>query len=130
VFFEPFLAVARLLPQNWFFQAQAGVEIPADSDRAETEMFWRGAMGWSFASSDGLGRLWSPMLEVLGGAPADFEEADWSLLPQVQVTLSARQHIRVNAGVEVPLNGRDRRPTRMVFYFLWDWFDGGLTSGW
>jgi hypothetical protein len=22
------------------------------------------------------------------------------------------------------------RPSRFVFYFLWDWFDGGLTDGW
>jgi hypothetical protein len=42
----------------------------------------------------------------------------------MQVTLSTGQHIRVNAGVQIPVNRRDELPTRFVFYFLWDWFDG------
>jgi hypothetical protein len=74
--------------------------------------------------------MWSPMLEFLGSATVDFDEINWSLLPQMQVTLSTRQHIRVNAGVQVSVNRRDERPTRFVFYVLWDWFDGGLTDGW
>jgi hypothetical protein len=128
--FEPYLAFARVLPREWFLQAQGGVEIPADSDKAETEVFWRWALGKSFSAGGGLGRMWSPILEFLGSADSDFEETDWSLLPQMQVSLSTRQHVRVNAGVEIPLNRGDERPTRFVFYFLWDWFDGGLTDGW
>ncbi len=130
VVFEPFLAFARILPREWFFQAQGGAEIPTDSQKAESEFFWRAAIGRSFAEDSGLGRLWSPMLEVLGSADSDFEETGWSLLPQMQVSLSTRQHVRVNAGVEIPVNRGDERPTRFVFYFLWDWFDGGLLDGW
>ncbi|HEY7818729.1 MAG TPA: c-type cytochrome [Vicinamibacteria bacterium] len=130
VFFEPFLAYARLLPREWFLQAQGGVEIPADPDRAETELFWRAVVGWSLSASGGFGRTWSPMLEVLGSADSNFEETDWSLLPQIQVTLSQRQHIRLNGGIEVPVTRAGDRPSRFVFYFLWDWFDGGLTDGW
>ena len=128
--FEPFLAFARILSPNWFLQAQGGAEFPTDSEKAERELFWRGAIGRSFAAAGGFGRLWSPMLEVLGSADTDFEETSWSLVPQMQVTLSTRQHIRVNAGVQIPVNRRDELPTRFVFYFLWDWFDGGLTDGW
>ena len=128
--FEPYLAFARVLPQEWFFQAQGGAELPADSEKAERELFSRGAIGRSFAAAGGFGRMWSPMLEFLGSATVDFDETNWSLLPQMQVTLSTRQHIRVNAGVQIPVNRRDERPTRFVFYFLWDWFDGGLTDGW
>jgi hypothetical protein len=128
--FEPYLAFARVLPQEWFFQAQGGAELPADSEKAERELFWRGALGRSFSAGGGFGRMWSPMLEFLGSATVDFDEINWSLLPQMQVTLSTRQHIRVNAGVQVSVNRRDERPTRFVFYVLWDWFDGGLTDGW
>ncbi len=31
---------------------------------------------------------------------------------------------------EIPVNPSDERPTGFVFYFLGDWFDGGLTDGW
>jgi len=128
--FEPYLAFARVLPQEWFFQAQGGAELPADSEKAERELFWRGTIGRSFAAAGGFGRMWSPMLEFLGSSSAGFDETNWSLLPQMQVTLSTRQHVRVNAGAEIPLTRRDRRPARFVFYFMWDWFDGGLTDGW
>jgi hypothetical protein len=128
--FEPYLAFARVLPQEWFLQAQGGIEIPADSDEAESEVFWRWALGKSLSAGGGFGRMWSPMIEFLGSADTDFEETDWSLLPQMQVSLSTRQHVRLNAGVEIPLNRGDERPARFVFYFLWDWFDGGLTDGW
>jgi len=128
--FEPYLAFARVLPREWFFQAHGGAELPADSEKAESELFWRGALGRSFSAGGGFGRMWSPMLEVLGSADVDFEEKSWSILPQMQVSLSTRQHIRVNAGVQIPVNRRDERPTRLVFYFLWDWFDGGLADGW
>jgi mono/diheme cytochrome c family protein len=128
--FEPFVAYGRILSPDWFLQLQGGGEIPADSEKADKEIFWRGAIGRSFAASAGFGRLWSPMLEVLGSADFDFEETNWSVVPQMQVTLSARQHIRANAGVVVPVNRREERATALVFYFLWDWFDGGLTDGW
>jgi hypothetical protein len=128
--FEPFVAYGRILSPDWFLHLQGGAELSADSEKAENEIFWRGAIGRSVSGSGGFGRLWSPMLEFLGSADTAFEEASWSLIPQMQVTLSARQHIRVNAGVETPLTRRDERPTRFLFYFLWDWFDGGLTDGW
>jgi hypothetical protein len=52
------------------------------------------------------------------------------LVPQVQVTLSTRQHVMASLGVRVPLNERADRPTRLLFYVLWDWFDGPLFGGW
>jgi hypothetical protein len=48
----------------------------------------------------------------------------------MQVTLSVRQHVMVNAGVRIPVNERAGRSTQFVMYFLWDWFDGNLVSGW
>lgn len=130
VLVEPFLAFAQILPRDWFLQAQGGVELPLDTEKAEREVFLRTALGFSIASDRGFGRTWSPMIELIGSADFDFEETSWSVLPQVQVTLSRRQHVRVNLGVALPLNRRDDRATQLVFYGLWDWFDGGLTDGW
>jgi hypothetical protein len=46
------------------------------------------------------------------------------------VTLSKRQHVRANVGLQVPVTNRAGRPMQVVFYFLWDWFDGRLLEGW
>lgn len=126
---EPFVTFGQILRGDSFVQAQAGFEIPASRD-ADSEGFWRAAVGRSFQQGR-FGRTWSPMVEVLGvRVLADGAVAHWDLVPQVQITLNARQHLRVNGGLRLPVNDRrDRSPT-VIFYFLWDWFDGGLLEGW
>jgi hypothetical protein len=52
------------------------------------------------------------------------------MVPQVQITLNTRQHIRLNVGLRVPLNETSERSTEFVVYLLWDWFDGGFFDGW
>ena len=128
--FEPFVAFGQILPRDSFLQVQAGVELPFDTERAEKEAFWRAAFGRSLLEH-GYGRSWSPMLEVLGAAElTSGGETTWDLVPQMQVSLSRRQHIVVSAGVRVPINGRDDRGSAFLSYLLWDWFDGGFFDGW
>jgi hypothetical protein len=128
--FEPFVAFGQILPRDSFVQAQVGFEFPFDQDVAGNEFFWRGVVGKSFTQGE-FGRTWSPMVEVLGVTELEGDEpALWDLVPQMQVTLSRRQHIMINVGVRVPLNERDGRGTEVLTYFLWDWFDGGLFDGW
>ncbi len=128
--FEPFVAFGQILPREAFVQFQAGLELPFDRGRAEQEAFWRGAVGTTFTRGR-FGRAWSPIVELLAGRElGEGGTTHWDLLPQLQVTLSRRQHIMINAGVRIPLDDRTGRPTQVVSYFLWDWFDGGLTDGW
>ena len=71
------------------------------------------------------------MIELV--AARELEEGErthWDIVPQVQVSLSLRQHVLVNAGLQVPLNERSGRSTRFIAYLLWDWFDGGFLDGW
>jgi hypothetical protein len=56
--------------------------------------------------------------------------ANIDVVPQFQVTLNRRQHVRVNVGLQIPATNTQGRSTQVVFYFLWDWFDGGLLEGW
>jgi hypothetical protein len=127
--FEPFVAFGQMLPADSFIQAQSGFEFPFAQDRVN-EFFWRGAIGKSFVQGR-FGRSWSPMIEVLGAKElVEGEQALWDVVPQMQVTLSTRQHIMINVGVRVPVNERDSRRTQVLTYFLWDWFDGGLFDGW
>jgi hypothetical protein len=127
---EPSVAVGQLLPADAFLQFQGGLEMATDRSRADHEAFWRLAVGRTFTQGR-FGRAWSPMLEVLGSRELDGGDgARWELVPQMQVTLPTRQHIMLNAGVRVPAGARDGRPTRLMVYLLWDWFDGGFFEGW
>jgi mono/diheme cytochrome c family protein len=128
--FEPFVAFGQILPADGFLQLQGGLELPVDRKRAGREAFWRAALGKSFTEGR-FGRSWSPIVELL--AARDLEEGatiQWDLVPQMQVTLSRRQHIMINAGLRFPLSARSGRSTQVITYFLWDWFDGGLLDGW
>lgn len=129
--FEPFLAAGKIFPRNTFVHLQAGAELPTDRDKAEAEAFWRTAVGATF-EQPGFGRAWSPMVEILGARELEQgQTVQWDAVPQMQVTLNQRQHLMINAGVRIPLTGRDDgRRAQFVTYFLWDWFDGGLRDGW
>lgn len=121
VVFEPMILVAKLLPSNGAVQLQAGVEIPEDV------VFWRGAVGKTFTAGR-FGRSFSPMLEILGEYAE--ERSHWDAVPQVQVSLNKRQHVLASAGYRFALTEREFRSDALVFYVLWDWFDGGFFSGW
>jgi hypothetical protein len=129
--FEGFAAYAQLLPKNSFLQFQGGGELPTHQDDAARAVFWRTTLGTTLAGDRGFGRQWSPMVEVLADREfATGEKTNWDLLPQIQVALNKRQHIRANIGFRVPVNNRVGRSTALVFYLLWDIFDGGLLDGW
>lgn len=129
--FETFASYGQLLPHSSFLQFQGGVELPAHTDDANRAVFWRTVVGKSFAPDGGLGRLWSPMVELLADRElAAGQRVNWDVVPQFQVTLSRRQHIRANIGVRLPVNNFGPRSTQILFYLLWDTFDGGVLEGW
>ena len=128
--FEPFIAYGQILPADFFFQAQVGGELTADKDKAPNAGFARCAFGWTTTSGQ-FGRAWSPMLELTAGRPFTTNaDIQYSAIPQMQVTQNKRQHIMFNLGARIPLNDRDERKTQVIFYLLWDWFDGTLLEGW
>jgi mono/diheme cytochrome c family protein len=129
--FETFAAFDQLFPTNTFVQFQTGAELPVHTDIAPQTVFYRTAVGQSFAQDHGLGRLWSPMVEFLADRDlVDNAKTNWDILPEMQVTISRRQHVRANVGVRTPLNNTLGRSRQVVFYVLWDWGDGKLTEGW
>jgi len=129
--FETFAAFDQLFRTNTFLQSQLGADLPRHTDIAPQSIFWRVAVGQSFAANRGLGRLWSPMVEFL--ADRDLStgaKTNWDTVPEMQVTISRRQHIRANLGVRTPVTNTTGRPVQVMFYLLWDWGDGKLTKGW
>lgn len=126
---EPFATVSQMLPRNAFLHVHAGLEAPLGADDRHKEVFWRAAIGKTY--TEGWGRAWSPMIELLAAREIGAGEGvAWDVLPQMQVTLSTRQHVVLNGGVRVPLNQREGRGAAVMVYLLWDWFDGGFFSGW
>jgi len=129
--FETFAAFGQRLRRLSFLQMQAGAELPANTEKAPQAVFWRAALGKTFAQNQGFGRIWTPMVEFL--ADRDLEtgaKTNWDIVPQIQVSLSTRQHILANIGVRRPINNVTGRTTQVMFYVLWDFFDGGLREGW
>ena len=127
---EPYVAFGQLLARDSFLQFQGGIELSTDRSRAAHEGFWRGAFGRTLFEPN-FGRAWTPMLELV--AAREFEDdgkVEWDVVPQLQISLSRRQHVLFNLGVQIPVNAREDRGTALLTYLLWDWFDGGFLSGW
>jgi cytochrome c553 len=128
--FEAFGTLSKTIGTDGFLHVHAGVEAPSNSTKASNETFWRAAVGRSFMEHR-YGRAWTPMVEVLGAREfVSDARPEWDLLPQMQVSLSDRQHVLVNLGVRVPVSERASRGPSVLVYLLWDWFDGTLFDGW
>jgi hypothetical protein len=130
VVLEPYLLFGKLLPGDAFVQFQGIVELPLE-DGFENELVLRSAIGKTWFTGGRFGRAWTPMVEFLGARElTGGASTQWDIVPELQITLSRRQHIMANFGFRVPLTDSSQRDTEFVFYLLWDWFDGGLTEGW
>ena len=127
--FEPFLSFGQILPADGFAQVQALAELAADDDKAGHELQLRAVLGKTWTQGR-FGRGWSPMLEAVAVRELEEGGVDLDLVPQMQVTVNTRQHVMINLGVRVPVTDAGARSTRVLFYVLWDWFDGGFLDGW
>jgi mono/diheme cytochrome c family protein len=126
-----FASFGQMLPKNSFLQVQGGGDLPVNTNKSPQSVFLRTALGKSFSDNHGLGRMWSPIIEAVASRDLiDGAATNWDVVPQFQVTLSRRQHIRGNLGVSVPVTNTAGRPIQLKLYFLWDRADGGLFDGW
>ncbi|MEP6960449.1 MAG: cytochrome c [Acidobacteriota bacterium] len=129
---EAFLALAQILPKRAYVQTQVGMEAPLfHRHQSAAELFGRAAIGKSFNFGHGFGREISIAHEFIAVRALE-PRPSWTLdvVPQMQVTLSKRQHIRLGIGVNVPAMNVGNRQTQVMMYVLWDRFDGGMTEGW
>jgi mono/diheme cytochrome c family protein len=132
---EPSLGIFAMYDQLFghqaFMQIQAGIDIPRHTEYAPRSVYVNSAFGKSFAGDRELGRLWSPMVEIIANRDLTAgERTDWDVVPELQMTINRRQHIRAAMGYRVPLNDTAGRPKQVIAYLLWDWFDGGFLEGW
>ena len=129
--FEPFAAFDQLFKENTFLQTQLGADLPVDTSVAPRSMFWRATVGQAMAQDHMLGRVFTPMVEFL--AVRRFQpgaSTNWDVLPELQMTVSRRQHVRMGFGVREPFTNTSGRAPQVMFYVLWDRADGKLWDGW
>jgi mono/diheme cytochrome c family protein len=129
--FEPFASFDQLFRSNTWVQFQMGADLPHDTRKAPQSLFYYTAVGQTFGQDHMLGRQWSPMVEFLATRDlVDGAKTDWDIMPEMQVTLSRRQHIRMDIGVRQPFTDTSGRSPTVNFYVLWDWADGKFWEGW
>jgi hypothetical protein len=129
--FEPFVSADQLFRSNTWVQFQMGAELPVDPKKSPQSLFYYTALGQTLAGDHRLGREWSPMVEFLANRDlVDGAKTDWDVLPEMQVTISKRQHIRADVGYRAPFTDTAGRHGQVDFYILWDWGDGKLWEGW
>jgi hypothetical protein len=125
-----YLAAAQAFPANFYIQVQGGAEVPVRRSARDSEGYGRAVLGTTIFALGG--RALSPMAEISAARPLGVAgakvEADW--IPQMQFSLSRRQHILASVGMRLPLTNASTRTREFVMYVLWDWFDGGLFAGW
>jgi len=128
--FEPFVTLGQGLSSLGFVQFQAGIGLPFDETRVAKEVFGRVALGRMFTYGR-FGRFWVPIFELQTVRELGSEALTaWGFLPQIQLALSKRKHVRANLGVMLPMTDLASRPMQAMGYLLWAWFDGGLDEGW
>jgi mono/diheme cytochrome c family protein len=135
-----FAAYDVLLPRQVFLEFQAGADVPLHSNHGgnayalssgSNAAYFRTALGKNISGDENLGRLWSPMIEFVADRNLNAGAVtDWDAVAEFEVTLNRRQHVRAAAGYRIPINDTLGRSKQILFYFLWDWFDGGLLEGW
>ncbi len=129
--FQTFAAYGQLFPGKFFLQMQGGADLPTDTSKVPQDVFLNTAVGKWFNQTEGLGRLWAPMVEFLAHKNLqDGAKTAWDVMPEMQVTISKRQHVRFNAGLRIPATNTAGRQMQVMFYVLWDWQDGKLWEGW
>lgn len=135
--FSPYVEFGQIFPTQTFLEFQGGADLTVNTRIAPDDVTWYTVLGQNLQQDHGLGRLWSPMVEFL--VTRDLQtgaSTSLDLIPQLEVTLSKRQHIRADLGVRIPtVKSSSAGPfssggVQVLFYVLWDWQEGKVTSGW
>jgi cytochrome c553 len=126
----PYLAMGKVISDEWIFQGSGRLKMDLeDSDHGIAE--FAGIIHWVHTPWP---RNVFPGLEIVAEVPFETSPGEasvqWSLLPQARIGISKRGHVALNAGVELPLNERDRYDWRAYVYLIWDFADGGFFEAW
>jgi mono/diheme cytochrome c family protein len=137
---EQFLTYTQILPKRAYFLQQVGAEGTFKRHDDPLQAYARSTVGKSFLADKGFGRAFSLATEfVTTRNLAPRQNFTLTIVPQMQVTVSKRQHMRLGLGFNLPVVKGPINPAIIInpvntrqftFYWLWDTFDGGFFEGW
>lgn len=127
---EPFAMFGKGIGKNGFVQVHGGYMASSDRGKVENSTYLRQAWGYTMAQEHGIGRIWTPMAEILWSKESRGGPNVVDVVPQMQVSLSKMQHILLSVGTSVPVTEREGRHPQFLTYIVWDWFEGGLFEFW
>lgn len=110
---EPFLAAGTTIAGN-YLQAQAKFEIPARKEKADYAFVYNLYVGRDTSIYP---TTWTLGIELNG------ENRELALTPQIRKGLTRTGALGASVGVQIPLNEREERSTRLVGYFLWEYLE-------
>lgn len=137
---EQFLTYTQILPKRSYFLQQVGAEGTFKRHDDPIQAYARSTIGKTFLADKGFGRGFSIASELITTRNlASRQNFTLTVVPQFQVTVSKRQHMRLGVGVNIPVVKGPPNPgiiinpvntQQLTFYWLWDTFDGGFFEGW
>ena len=110
---EPYLAAGTMLASN-YLQAQVKLELPARPDKAGRAFVYNLYVG---RDTSIFPTTWTVGLELNG------ENRELALTPQIRKGLTRTGALGASIGLQIPLNERHERPTRVVGYLLWEYLE-------
>ena len=111
--FEPYVAFGTKI-RDLYLQTQVKVELPAEAVVSETELGYNVYLGMDLAE---FLNTWTVGVELNG------IDDSLAITPQVRKGLTRTGALVFAVGVQLPLNHRRSRPTRVVGYLLWEYLD-------
>ncbi|MBI3785148.1 MAG: cytochrome c [Deltaproteobacteria bacterium] len=121
--FAPTLLIGQRLGPI-VLQGQIRGDAPIDESRADRSVRYRLAFSYPFSS---LKRDWVPTVEIEALQNVTAAQHQLFVTPQIYRGLSARGHIAVAIGAQIPVAGDpDPFDVRVLSFFLWEYSDGGL----
>lgn len=129
----PYLAVGKILNDQWTVQGSLRAKLPVD-ELGNGSMELSGVVHWVHTP---WGRAVFPALEFTGDFPFErgsgagrVDFSHWTVTPQVRIGLTRGGHVALNLGVEVPINETNRFDWRGLVFLIWDFADGPFWAGW
>jgi hypothetical protein len=110
---EPYLAAGTMLGGN-YLQAQVKFEFPARPEKAERAFVYNLYVG---RDTSMFPTTWTLGMELNG------ENRELALTPQIRKGLTRTGALGASIGVQIPLNERRERSTRVVGYLLWEYLE-------
>jgi mono/diheme cytochrome c family protein len=123
VSFEPSLLAGKEI-RNFVIQGQILGVAPLDDNRADRAVDYRVALSYPLSA---LKRAWVPTLELEVLQDVTAKQHNLFLTPQVYKGITARGHVAVAVGAQIPVAGdADPFDYRVLAFLLWEYTDGGL----